>query len=163
MPLLRLLLGLALLGACAPDVSARQESLSSEAWTSLSAAAQEQVETSQVPVLLFPAEYAPMTQVITGPTWYALHAPTEELTVMLHATSVVHHELNGEARPTGLRIRGNLAYSGMNEGIRHVTWEEDGTFYTVEVECRHEPLSDRRCIRQSFAVDIAERMVEVAR
>ncbi len=98
----------------------------------------------------------------SGPVWAAASIPLEGHTLALHA-SVAHMD---PPENTVLahrdRVRGLGATFTENEGIRVVTWSEQGVSYSVDVECA-DPAHDPRCTGTEYARSIAESLVEVRR
>ncbi len=52
------------------------------------------------------------------------------------------------------------ARSGVNEGIRYVTWNQGDTAYSLELEC-YEAHADPRCAEPGLALDLADELVEI--
>ena len=135
------------------------------AFTSLAPESRQNVRQSNVHVLLFPERFAAATVATSGEAWMALSARDGDLTLSLHATSVVHHDLAeispGETVPApAYEVRGVPARSGINEGIRFVTWNQGDTAYSLELEC-FEVHADPRCAEPGLALDLADELVEI--
>lgn len=133
------------------------------AYAGLSAASREAVAQSPVPVLLLPARFAAAAQVMAGPRWLAITwTEPEGMTLSLHATDHAAPALDEvELRrltPAEHTVRGRPARTTSNEGIRAVTWEDDGVAYSLEVEC-FDVLRDARCAHPGFALDLADELV----
>ena len=110
--------------------------------------------------LVPPARLVPKARLMSGPSWYAFSVNDDELTISLHATNRVHHHLHEEAVPDPrFEVRGRPARVARNEAIQAVSWDEQGTFYALEVEC-FRALEDERCKTPHFALDLAEELVE---
>lgn len=121
------------------------------------------VAESPVKVLLFGGERNERSTVMAARGYYAIHAREGEVTLSLHATDIVHHAGDGvEAPEPDDEVRGHPALILVNEGIRSVTWQEDGTSYVVEVEC-YRPFEDERCTESAFVLEVAQQLVEVSR
>lgn len=114
----------------------------------------EAIASATVAPLLLPSPYAEATLAMAGPTWFALAYRDPEHSVSLHATRLVHGQVNGPASPRPLDVRSHPAATTVNEGIRALTWEEAGTHYALEVECRS-PFGDERCTAPGYALDLA--------
>lgn len=155
----RALLLLCLTGACSGGLGASSRAL--EASDSLSAASRATLEETPLPVLVFPARYAPQTRATSGEHFFALSAQVDNTTLFLGGTNVVHTSLPESAivPPPDAEVRGMPAHTTVNEGIRIVTWGEPGAYYSLEIECNEHPRSDSRCTSPGFALDLADELV----
>jgi len=121
------------------------------------------VADAPVKVLLFGGEWNDRSTVMSARGYYAIHARQGDITLSLHATDIVHHAGDGvEVPEPEHEVRGQPALILVNEGIRSVTWQEDGASYVVEVEC-YQPFEDERCTESAFVLEVAQQLVEVSR
>ena len=163
LPTRLLLLSMSLACSSASAPTNVQAGLSATAMDALTSDARRAVEQSTLPVLLLPARFGEATRAVAGPRFLTLNAPDGDVTVMLQVSNVVHHGLpEGATVPAPeTEVRGVPARTGLNEGIRFVTWGERGAFYSLEVECHSMPLEDVRCASEGFALDLADELVAV--
>lgn len=162
-------LSLLLLAACSSSapVEVRRAALQAPSLSGLPEASREAVAQARIPVLLLPERFAAESVVTVGPRWYAVSFHRDrDVTVSIHATDMVHGALSDEERaalpPPEHQVRGVPARTGVNEGIRYVTFTEDGVAYALEVEC-WDVRSDPRCTAPYWALDLADELVEVRR
>lgn len=116
------------------------------------------------PVLLLPDRFAEGVVITSGTVWYAMsYDRPRDITVSIHATNQVHMTLEGEeVPPPNSQVRGVPAYTGVEEGIRSITWENADVAYVVEVECWN-VFEDPRCTEPDFVRKVAEDLVELPR
>ena len=118
---------------------------------------------TSVPVLQLPAEYMDHATLITEERWYAIHYDRQGLNLNLHATtSFVEppEDIDLEEVEHNVQIRGAEGFETMDEGIRVVTWIENGAAYDLKVTCEEE--DDTRCTESAFALELAGQL-EAAR
>lgn len=116
------------------------------------------------PVLLLPERFREGAVITSGTVWYAMsYDRPRDVNVAIHATNQVHMTLEDEELPPpNAEVRGVPAHTGVNEGIRSITWEDAEVAYVVEVECWN-VFEDPRCTEPDFARQIAEDLVELPR
>lgn len=125
----------------------------------------EQMREVPFPVLLLPDRLSEGAVLTAGTVWYAMsYDAPREITVSIHATNQVHMAIDEaeEAPPPNAEVRGAPAYTGVNEGIRSLTWEAAEVAYVVEVEC-WDVLDDPRCTEPDFVQQVADELVELER
>jgi hypothetical protein len=147
--------------ACAPPSSNGSAEPILEATGPARTAVREQAIASPIRVLTLPAPWDTRNTLIVEPAYYAVSAYSPEVSIGLQGTNVLHHP--GDGRPAPQReqqVRGFPALVTQDEGIRSITWAENGVFYALDVECAH-PFSDPRCTEDAFIVELANALVEV--
>lgn len=114
---------------------------------------------SPVPVL------APKDLVLTTPTlvvsgeYYALTGRVSGATIAMQGTRAAHR-YDGIAPVTGNRdVRGTKGFVSVNEGIRTVSWIENGAAYSVDVECAD--TRDARCQSDDFVLSVVTQLTFV--
>ncbi|HJL16417.1 MAG TPA: cell wall-binding repeat-containing protein [Sandaracinaceae bacterium LLY-WYZ-13_1] len=114
-------------------------------------------------VLLPPDALLDDAVITSGPGFYAVSARAGELTISLHAVPRAHHAAVDGVHPSepGLTVRGRPARTSTNDGIRALSWVEDGVAIALEVEC-FDARTDPRCAERAFVVDLARRLTTVA-
>ena len=144
----------------------------------LSEASRDAVARSPITPLFFgTARDAGGATITAGPHFYAVSLQREGHSLALHGVDVVHAE-PGEDTPTeahgdtaanaaddaheGARtaVRGRPATILVNEGIRSVAWEEDGAYWSLEVEC-FRAFEDARCTGDAYALAEAAALVSL--
>jgi hypothetical protein len=121
---------------------------------------------TKVPVL-WPKEPLQGSVLIAEPAYFSIAAhadtrlPSGEIsraTINISGTKETHNE-GVSAQLSNFKVRGFAAWSTRNEEIATVTWIEDGTYYSVDVECSNN--ADTRCKDGTYASRIAESLVKV--
>lgn len=136
---------------------------------SLSTGSRDAVARSQIAPLFFgTAPDARGATITSGPHFYAVSLPRDGHSLVLHGVDVVHAE--AEAMPLDsaqaasaaprATVRGRPATMLVNEGIRSVAWEENGTHWSVEVEC-FRPFDDPRCTDDEYVLAEAAALVSL--
>lgn len=117
------------------------------------------VARSPVPVL------APQELVLGTPTlvvegeYYALTGRVAGATIAMQGTRAAHR-YHGIEPATGNRdVRGTKGFVSGNEGIRTVSWIENGAAYSVDVECA-DP-RDARCLSDDFVLSLVTQLTFV--
>lgn len=109
-----------------------------------------------VPVLDLPAPYRSGAAFMTGERWYALNFESDELVVHLHATNA-YVDRPSDVNPADIEhdteVRGVPAFDTMDEGMRVISWMENGASYSLDVTCTRE--DDERCTESAFAIALA--------
>lgn len=93
---------------------------------------------------------------VVGAEYYALTGRVSGTTIAIQGTRAARR-YEHVAPVTGDRVvRGTHGFVSTNEGIRTVSWIENGIAYSVDVECA-DP-SDTRCTSETFALDVVEHL-----
>jgi hypothetical protein len=122
----------------------------------------QRIATSPVAVLL-PSDpaIASVAMMTVGEHWYAAQIPQTGHSLYIHATDVVHDQIQGPpAVIPRVRVRGRDALVQINEGIQSVAWDENGVYYVLEVECA-DPAGDAHCTDDAYARSMVEALVPV--
>ena len=115
---------------------------------------------SPVPVLAPSADLhleAP-TVVVEG-EYYAISAHAPGVSIHVQGTRVAHRYEHIAPNPGNRPIRGGRGFVTVNEGIRSVSFVENGAAYTVDVECAS--FQDARCADDRFVVEVADGLAYV--
>lgn len=113
---------------------------------------------TQIPLLVLPERYMRGAVVTARRQWYGIHHRNAELTLYLHGTRVfVDAPADLEEVVYDFEVRGRGALESMNDGIRTVSWMENDTAYTLDVECRS--FLDARCRETEFVAALAAELV----
>lgn len=126
-----------------------------------SAPAEEELNTGEtptsVPVLELPARYMAGAAFMTGERWYAINYEGEGLVVHLHGTDAFV-DRPADVDPAELEhnaeVRGTEAFDTTDEGIRVISWMENGASYSLDVTCTR--ADDERCTESAFAIALAD-------
>ncbi len=156
--------------AAAPPASAPLIGPSHLAQT-LSAAGRAAVDRAPVTPLFFGTARSCAEAVFSAGThFYAVSMRREGHTLLVHGVDQVHSAAPDEgaadqAQEIGaaegrVSVRGRPATVLVNEGIRSVAWEEDGGFFSLEVECER-PFEDVRCTEDSYLLGEAAALVSL--
>ncbi len=114
---------------------------------------------SPVPVL------APKDLVLGTPTlvveseYYALTGRVAGATIALQGTRAAHRHQGVEPASGNRDVRGTKGFVSVNEGIRTVSWIENGAAYSVDVECAD--LRDARCASDQFVLEVVDQLTFV--
>jgi len=101
-----------------------------------------------------------------GPHFYAASLRREGHTLALHGVDQIHVTIEDESDAEGSpptsndTVRGVPALILVNEGIRSVAWEENGAYWSLEVECQR-PFDDVRCTEDGYLLDEAEALIDL--
>ncbi len=114
------------------------------------------LEATEVPVLLLPSRFDDVV-LTTERLWYGASYRDEQVAIYLHGTTafVEPPEDLGDTTPT-VTVRGFAGYDTVNEGVRTITWEENGAAYSLDIECAS-PI-DRRCASSDYLVELASQL-----
>lgn len=114
---------------------------------------------TSVPVLELPAAYMTGAAFMTGERWYAINVEHEDLVVHLHATDAFV-DRPADVDPSDIEhdaeVRGAPAFDTMDEGMRVISWMENGASYSLDVTCSRE--GDERCSESAFAIGLANEL-----
>lgn len=125
-----------------------------------SSPAEEELNTGEtptsVPVLELPERYMSGAAFMTGERWYAINYEGDGLVIHLHGTNA-HVDRPADVDPEDLEhnaeVRGIRAFDTTDEGIRVISWMENGASYSLDVTCTRQ--DDERCAESDFAVALA--------
>jgi hypothetical protein len=93
---------------------------------------------------------------VIGAEYYALTGRVAGATLAIQGTRAAHR-YEGIAPLAGDRVlRGVRGFVSVNEGIRTMSWMENGVAYSLDVECARP--SDERCSSDTFALDLVEHL-----
>lgn len=114
---------------------------------------------TSVRVLDLPAPYRDGAAFMTGERWYAINFEGDGLVVHLHGTNAfvdrpADVDLADIEHDT--EVRGVPAFDSMDEGIRVISWMENGASYSLDVTCTNE--DDERCTENEFAIALANEL-----
>lgn len=104
--------------------------------------------------------------ITAGTHFYAVSLPRDGHTLALHGVDQIHVTVEDESDAEGSpptsndAVRGRPALILVNEGIRSVAWEEDGAYWSLEVECER-PFEDVRCTEDGYLLDEAEALIDL--
>ena len=139
----------------------------SDTYQTLSAQSRAAVDRAPIAPLFFGTAPTGGSAVVTaGPHFYAVSLHRDGHSLVLHGVDQVHAQVLDEGAteapggPGGANssVRGRPATILVNEGIRSVAWEEDGVFWSVEVECDR-PFEDSRCTQDAYLLREADALV----
>jgi hypothetical protein len=104
--------------------------------------------------------------ITAGTHFYAVSLPRDGHTLALHGVDQIHVAVEDESGADGTppnsndTVRGFAALVLVNEGIRSVAWEEDGAYWSLEIECER-PFDDLRCSEDRYLLDEAEALIDL--
>jgi hypothetical protein len=114
---------------------------------------------SPVPVL------APKDLVLASPTlvvegeYFALTGRVDGTTIALQGTRAAHRYEGVEPAAGNRTVRATKGFVSINEGIRTVSWIENGAAYSVDLECA-DP-RDGRCQSDDFLLSVVTQLTYV--
>ena len=114
-----------------------------------------QVRTAALPVLV-PKDQNVLqrARLIVEPRFYALSSKLEGATLSVHGTAVAHPAPAIPIQPKpASTVRGRPAFLSDNEGIKSITWTENGVSYVVDVECAR--ADDQRCKSHEYVLAVS--------
>lgn len=128
----------------------------------LSDASRQALSRAPIATLFFGTESDGRRALITaGPHFYAVSLHRAGHTLALHGVDQIHASVEDEDDAEGAppssnaTVRGRPATVLVNEAIRSVAWEEDGAYWSLEVEC-DAPFEDARCTEDDYLLAEAE-------
>lgn len=120
-----------------------RERVDATARAALPREAAEKVDASDVPVLV-PARALERVTLVVEPGYFAFSGWDGELRVYVEGHAQVKNVDVGKAPAPTDQVRGVPAWVSENEGIRYVSFFENGASYVVDVECAR-VAEDARC------------------
>lgn len=141
--------------AASLQLKADQEAL---AW--LPSAATNRLGDAPVPVLV-PKDklILSVAQLAVETNFYALSSSNEGATISMQGTAVTHRYAEAPKLQTSRKVRGMPALLTDNEGIKSVTWIENGASYAVDVACAQ--VGDKRCASDEYLFSLVNRLTYV--
>lgn len=137
-----------------PTEAIREDSVRAE----LDAATADEIDRSEVPVLVPPA-LATGGRVTIGDGWYAFAGRGDAFTVSVQGSARARVYPDIRAAEPDWIVRDRGGHLTRNEGVWAVSWIEHGAAYAIEVEC-DEPFAGP-CADEAFVVELAESLVFV--
>lgn len=103
---------------------------------------------------------ASKTKIMRGPKWAGFELHEGDVTISLTGTQTVHAKIEPENLPPKGTVRGVTAWTGMNEGMPFISWQEAGTAWMLEVECASRV--DTRCTREMYISELVASLVSLS-
>jgi hypothetical protein len=97
--------------------------------------------------------------VMADKSWYAFHAQVNGVTIAIQGTNVVHAYPEVAPDDGNTVLRRGRGYVTVNEGIRTVSFNEEGVAYAVDVECG--TAGDTHCASDAYVLELANGLVKV--
>lgn len=114
---------------------------------------------SPVPVLAPKAFRLERPTLVVEGEYFALTGRVGGATISLQGTRAAHRYEGIEPAAGDREVRGGRGFVSVNEGIRTVSWMENGAAYSLDVECAE--ATDARCASDTFALEVAEGLTYV--
>lgn len=97
--------------------------------------------------------------VMAEKSWYAFHAQVNGVTIAIQGTNVAHAYPNVAPSDGNTAVRRGRGHVTVNEGIRTVSFDEDGVAYAVDVECAS--AGDSHCAGDGYVLELTNGLVKV--
>jgi hypothetical protein len=98
-------------------------------------------------------------QVVVEPAFYTLSSKADGATISFHGTKAAKRDPAFDTLQEKYRVRGAPALLTDNEGIKSLTWFENGTSFALDVECARK--DDRRCSSTDYVISLANQMAYI--